>query len=148
MSDPQPVLSPPPAARRLPGALWLMLAIAILLAGILAWQAWAGRATRPDAGPDLSADALDERLLQAEAAIVTLRRAQEGANQRITDTRARTGLLRDEVLGVTQRSSLLEDSVRELSGQQRNGIASLRLDEVELLLALAQPRLQIGRAHV
>ena len=144
MSDPQPVLPPPPTARRLPGALWLMLAIAILLTGMLAWQAWSGRAPRPDAGPDLSADALDERLLQAEAAIVTLRHAQEGANQRIADTRARTGLLRDEVLGVTQRSSLLEDSVRELSGQQRNGIASLRLDEVELLLALAQQRLQLS----
>lgn len=143
MSDPLPVL-PPPAPRRLPGALWFLLAIALLLAALLAWRAWTQQRPAADAGPDLSAEALDERLLQAEAAITSLRRAQDNTNQGLTDTRARTGLLRDEVLGITQRSSLLEDSVRELAGKQRNGIASLRLDEVELLLELAQQRLQLS----
>jgi uroporphyrin-3 C-methyltransferase len=143
MTDPQPALPPPPP-RRLPGALWFLLAIAVLLAALLAWRAWTQRHAAADAAPDLSVEALDARLLQAESAISSLRRGQDSINQRLADTRARTGLLRDEVLGVTQRSSLLEDSVRELSGQQRNGIAALRLDEVELLLALAQQRLQLS----
>jgi len=145
MSEPQPILPPPPP-RRLPGALWFLLALALLVAGLVVWRTWdqhGGRSSGNDA-PDLSNEGLDARLLQAEAAITSLRRGQSTANQQLTDTRARTGLLRDEVLGVTQRSSLLEDSVRELAGQQRNGIASLRLDEVELLLALAQQRLQLS----
>lgn len=143
MSDLHPVLPPPPP-RRLPGALWVLLAVAVLVAALAGWRAWTQH--RPAAaGPDpLSAEGLDERLLQAEAAITSLRRAQDSTNQRVVDTLARTGLLRDEVLGVSQRSSLLEDSVRELSGQPRNGIASLRLDEVELLLAFAQQRLQLS----
>jgi uroporphyrin-3 C-methyltransferase len=143
MSDPQPV-PPPPPSRRLPGALWFLLALALLVAGLLVWRAMDQHRARADDGPDLSNEGLDARLLQAEAAITSLRRGLATANQQLTDTRARTGLLRDEVLGVSQRSSLLEDSVRELAGQQRNGIASLRLDEVELLLALAQQRLQLS----
>ncbi len=144
MSDPQPIHSTPSPVRRLPGALWPMLVIAIGLTAMLAWQAWSGSARNAPVGPDLSAPALDERLLQAESAIASLRRSEDAINQRLADNKARTSLLRDEVLGVTQRSSLLEDSVRELSGQQRNGVASLRLDEVELLLALAQQRLQLS----
>jgi uroporphyrin-3 C-methyltransferase len=145
MSDPQPIPPPPPAPRRLPGALWILLAIAVLLAALLAWKGWRDRnAVAVDSGPDLSAEALDQRLLQVEAGLAALRRAQDTTNQRLVDTRARTGLLRDELLGVTQRSALLEDSVQELSGQTRDGIAALRLDEVELLLALAQQRLALA----
>jgi uroporphyrin-3 C-methyltransferase len=93
---------------------------------------------------DLGPEALDARLLQVESAINSLRRSQEALNQKLNDTRARTGLLRDEVLAATQRASLLEDSVRELSNTRRDGVAALRLDEVELLLTLAQQRLQLA----
>jgi uroporphyrin-3 C-methyltransferase len=48
------------------------------------------------------------------------------------------------VLAGTQRLSLLEDSVREASSSQRDGVAALRLDEIELLLTLAQQRLQLA----
>lgn len=135
---------PPPVTRRLPAALWVLLAIALGLAAMLAWKAWAGRAPAAEAVVDLGPEALDARLLQAEAAIASLRRSNESLNQKLTDTRARTGLLRDEVLAVSQRSSLLEDSVREAAGSQHDGIAAARLDEVELLLTLAQQRLRLS----
>lgn len=144
MGEPVSAVIPSPPPRRLPAALWLLLLIAVLLAALLAWKAWSARASAPEQGVDLRPEALDARLLQAEASISSLRRAQDALNQRLTDTRARTGLLRDEVLGVTQRSSLLEDSVRELSNGQRDGVAALRLDEVEVLLTLAQQRLQLA----
>ena len=144
MGEPVSAVIPSPPPRRLPAALWLLLLIALLLAALLAWKAWSARAHPPEQGVDLRPEALDARLLQAEATISSLRRAQDALNQRLTDTRARTGLLRDEVLGVTQRSSLLEDSVRQLSNGQRDGVAALRLDEVEVLLTLAQQRLQLA----
>lgn len=136
------VVTPPPS-RRLPGALWFLLAIGITLAALLAWKAWSGRIGN-DPVVDLRPEALDARLLQVEASVASIRRGQESFNQKLTDTRARTGLLRDEVLALAQRSSLIEDSVRELSVGQRDGVAALRLDEVELLLTLAQQRLQLA----
>jgi uroporphyrin-3 C-methyltransferase len=124
--------------------LWVLLAIAVLVAALLGWKAWGSRAPEQRPSIDLSPEGLDQRLLQVEASITSLRRSQESLNQSLTDTRARTGLLRDEVLAVTQRSSLLEDSVRELSAGQRSGVAALRLDEVELLLTFAQQRLRLA----
>ena len=144
MSLPVPDPSPPIPPRRLPAALWALLGIAALVAALLGWRAFTTQnATREDA-VDLRPEALDARLLQVEAEITSLRRSQESLNQKLTDTRARTGLLRDEVLASTQRSSLLEDSVRDLSSVRRDGVAVLRLDEVELLLTLAQQRLKLA----
>ncbi len=135
-----------PVNRRLPGAAWVLLAIAALLAALFGWKTWSGSASARRAAPavDLSAEALDERLLAVEAAQENARRGQAAQEQRLVDTRARTGLLRDEVLALTQRASLLEDSVREAAQGGRDGVAALRLDEVELLLVVAQQRLQLS----
>ena len=144
MSPPVPDSSPTIAPRRLPAALWVLLAIAALVAALLGWRTWSTRSAIGEDAVDLRPEALDARLLQVEAEITRLRRSQESLNQKLTDTRARTGLLRDEVLASTQRSSLLEDSVRDLSSVRRDGVAVLRLDEVELLLTLAQQRLGLA----
>ena len=144
MSESVSDVVPPPSRRRLPGALWFLLAIAVVLAALFAWKTWSARKASTEDVVDLRPEALDARLLQVEASVATLRRGQESLNQKLTDTRARTGLLRDEVLAVTQRSSLLEDSVRELSNGRRDGVAALRLDEVELLLTMAQQRLRLA----
>jgi uroporphyrin-3 C-methyltransferase len=130
--------------RRLPGALWVLLAIAALLAALFGWKTWSKPHTRAAESVDLSAEALDARLLQVEAAQDAARRTQEAQEQRLVDTRARTGLLRDEVLALTQRASLLEDSIREAAQGGRDGVGALRLDEVELLLTIAQQRLQLS----
>lgn len=144
MNTPAPVPATPVPPRRLPGALWLLLAIATLLASLLAWKAF----MRPHGGEapavDLSVEALDARLLEVESAQATARRAAAAQEQRLVDTRARTGLLRDEVLALTQRASLLEDSVREAAEGSRNGVLALRLDEIELLLTIAQQRLRLS----
>ena len=143
MNEPVTDASPPPAPRRMPAALGFLLVIALIIAALVAWKIWSTRSGAEHA-VDLSPEALDARLLQVETEVATLRRSQEALNQKLTDTGARTGLLRDEVLAVTQRSSLLEDSVRELSNGRRDGVAALRLDEVELLLTMAQQRLRLA----
>lgn len=134
-----------PSARRPFGALgWLMLLLVVAALAAGGWHAWRTLGAEAPEGPDLSPEALDARLLDAEQAVVTLRRTQQGLDQRLTDTTARTGLLRDEVLGVGQRAALLEDSLRELSAQASEGREALRLDEAELLLSLAQARLDVA----
>lgn len=144
MSTPLSDPLPPPQHRQMPAALWVLLAIAALVAGLLAWRHFSNANAPTEAGVDLRPEALDARLLQVEASITSLRRSQDAMNQQLTDTRARTSLLRDEVLAGTQRASLLEDSVRELSSVRRDGVAVLRLDEVELLLTLAEQRLRLA----
>jgi len=134
-----------PAPRRAFGAIGWLLLLAVLAAGSYgAWRGWQYFAPVADDGPDLSPEALDARLLAAEQTVTTLRRTQQNLDQRLTDTTARTGLLRDEVLGVGQRAAILEDSLREFSAQAGEGREALRLDEAELLLSLAQARLGIA----
>lgn len=142
MSTPVPESQQSVPARRLPGALWVLLAIATLLAALFGWKTWSQQDEREIETVDLSNEALDARLLQVESQQETARRAQEAQEQRLVDTRARNGLLRDEVLALTQRASLIEDSVRDAGS--RDGVAALRLDEAELLLTIAQQRLQLS----
>jgi uroporphyrin-3 C-methyltransferase len=134
---------PSPAPRRSGAAGWLLLVVLLLAAaagGVWWWQ----QRTPADPGIDLSPEALDSRLLGVEQAVTTLNREQSGLEQKLTDTTARTGLLRDEVLGLGQRAAILEDNLHELSLQASEGRETLRLDEVELLLGLAQARLRIA----
>lgn len=144
MSDSQPAI-PLPAAptHRWIATLWLLLALAVSIAAALAWKVFSEPSVSDDS-IDVSAEALDARLLQVEAATASSHRSQGALNQRLSDVSARTGLLRDEILGVTQRAALLEDSVRELSGNRRGATMALRLDEAELLLTIAQERLRLA----
>jgi uroporphyrin-3 C-methyltransferase len=139
---PNPPVAASPARPRTswPWFALLVIGVAVLVA---MWVRRPQPATRPVA-VDLSPEALDSRLLQAETGLTGLRRGQENLGQRVSDDRARTDLLRDEVLGVGQRAALLEDSVRELTDTRRDAAASLRLDEAELLLTFAAERLQLA----
>ncbi|MGH8030231.1 MAG: uroporphyrinogen-III C-methyltransferase [Arenimonas sp.] len=112
---------------------------------IAGWWYWNARNRPVVQTLDLSPEALDSRLLAAETGLGSARRAQEALIQRLADNRARTDLLRDEVLGVGQRAGLLEDSVRELSDTRHDAAGALRLDEAELLLTIASERLRLGR---
>lgn len=125
---------------------WLgAFVLLLLLIGALAWKFWPNApAAHAESNVDLSPEALDARLLQTENSLSTLHRTQETLNQRLTDTSARTGLLRDEVLGIGQRAALLEDSVREISSSKRDAAQALRLDEAEVLLTIAGERLQLA----
>lgn len=125
-------------------SLWLFGVLLLAAVLLLAWKLWPQPARHSEANVDLSPEALDGRLLQAENSLTTLHRTQETLNQRLTDTSARTGLLRDEVLGVGQRAALLEDSVHELASSKHSAAQSLRLDEAELLLTIAAERLQLA----
>ena len=129
-----------------PRGSWPWLALLVLgVLTIAGWWYWNMRNRPVVETVDLSPEALDSRLLQAETGLGGVRRTQETLTQRLADNRARTDLLRDEVLGLGQRAGLLEDSVRELSDTRQDAAAALRLDEAELLLTIASERLRLGR---
>jgi uroporphyrin-3 C-methyltransferase len=70
--------------------------------------------------------------------------ANKRTNTRLQQAEATNRVLRDELLGIGQRAALLEDSVSKLADPDRHGAQALRLDEVEMLLGMAQQRLQLA----
>lgn len=117
------------------------IAVLVLLALVaVTWRWWQQRQAQEQAHSLEAAQqitALEERL-------DVLRRDQRILTQRVQDAAATNRVLRDEVLGLGQRGALLEESVAKLSDPTRHGAQALRLDEVELLLSLAQQRLLIA----
>ncbi|WP_355606493.1 hypothetical protein RZV17_01115 [Xanthomonas cannabis] len=128
--------------RRFPLA-WLLLAVAVVAVGValfLGWRAWQSYQT----AQLQAAQAQQQRWDGTQQLLETLRRDQRLANERLQDAAATNRVLRDEMLGLSQRSALLEDTVQKLADPNRHGAQALRLDEVELLLRLGQQRLSIA----
>lgn len=121
----------------------IVLLLALLLLGLLGWRGWAMWQAR-EARVRASAAESEQRIGALEQRIDALRRDQRAQTQRILDAAATNRVLRDEVLGLSQRGALLEDSVSKLADPTRHGAQALRLDEVELLLSQAQQRLTIA----
>ena len=114
-----------------------------LLLGLLGWRGgvmWRASESREQA----RAAETGQRIEALEQRVAGLRRDQRAQTQRILDAAATNRVLRDEVLGLSQRGALLEDSVSRLADPTRHGAQALRLDEVELLLSQARQRLEIA----
>lgn len=118
----------------------LLVALLLGLAGWRGWVAWHAREQQAQA----TIDQAEQRIAALEQRLEALRRDQRAQTQRILDAAATNRVLRDEVLGLSQRGALLEDSVSKLADPTRHGAQALRMDEVELLLIQAEQRLAIA----
>lgn len=76
-----------------------------------------------------------------EATVEALRRDQRAASQRLQDAATTNRVLRDEVLGLSQRSALLEENLAKLADSANQGRQAVQRDEAELLLTQAAQRL-------
>ncbi|KRG46897.1 hypothetical protein ARC20_04310 [Stenotrophomonas panacihumi] len=134
MNDPLPT-------RRRP-LLWLSLLVLVVLAlaAGFGWREWQSRL----AAQQQDEDARVQRWTALEQNMDALRRDQRAANQRLQDAAATNRILRDEMLGLSQRGALLEETVERLADTERHGAQALRLDEVELLLNQGEQRLAIA----
>jgi len=130
-----------PILRRPGRWVFVLLLVAAIIALVL-WQPWSKPAISVDA-VNLSPEALDARLLVAEQQLQRAQRLQENLDKKLADTQSRTGLLRDEVLGVNQRAGIIEENVREMAKAQNNSRQSVQLEALELLLVLADARINV-----
>jgi uroporphyrin-3 C-methyltransferase len=108
---------------------WLLLAVAVAAVGValfLGWRAWQSY----QSGQLQAAEAQQQRWDGTQQMLDTLRRDQRLANERLQDAAATNRVLRDEMLGLSQRSALLEETVQKLADPNRHGAQALRLDEV------------------
>jgi uroporphyrin-3 C-methyltransferase len=136
-----PLPPPLPGRRRGGSALAWLLALLVLAAG--GWFAWQGWQARAQQAREVEAQAT-QRLGALEQRIDALHDDQRAQAQRLRQAATTNRVLRDELLGIAQRAALLEDSVSALADPERNGAQALRLDELELVLGLAQQRLRLA----
>jgi uroporphyrin-3 C-methyltransferase len=143
---PPPVTTPPPAAPPRRGrALPLLVALLLLgAAGFGAWQWWnRTRSERDVAAARAEGDALQRRLGTLEAELQSQARSQKALETRLADAAATNKVLREELLGMGERASLLEDAVARLAENRLRGEVVLRLNEAEFLLLLGEERLRL-----
>lgn len=126
-----------PVPRRNRAALWLVTVALLALAAYLGWTWWQRRVDAETADLGRQVDAISQR-------VNAIRGEQRSYGRRLQQADSLNRVLRDELNGIGQRASLLEDSVAKLADPDRFGAQALRLDETELLLALGERRLLIA----
>ncbi|MEO6172562.1 MAG: uroporphyrinogen-III C-methyltransferase, partial [Arenimonas sp.] len=131
-----------PMIRR-PGLTITVMLLGAIIVSLAFWQPWAKPATPASDTVDLSPEALDARLLATEQQLSRAQRLQQSLEKKLADAQSRTGLLRDEVLGVNQRAAILEENVLEMAKQQNDSKQSVQLEALELLLILADARIRV-----
>lgn len=131
--------TPPPAPSR-PHARWLLpLAVLAVLGagGYAGWRYWQQQQSDQQAQAQTTAVQLQGLTATVEA----LRRDQRASSQRLQDAAATNRVLRDEMLGLSQRSALLEENLAKLADSANQGRQAVQRDEAELLLTQAAQRL-------
>jgi uroporphyrin-3 C-methyltransferase len=108
-------------------------------AGAFGWKQWQSHGQR-----ERTESELEQQLAAVDGRIDAIRRDQRAQIQRLQQADATNRVMRDELLGIGQRSALIEDTVAKLSDPDRHGAQALRLDETELLLTMGQQRLTIA----
>ncbi|WP_242112851.1 uroporphyrinogen-III C-methyltransferase [Luteimonas aquatica] len=139
MSTPTPS---PSTARRRGGAalLWLLVLAALAAAGWFGWRWW-----QQDRAHARNAEAQSiQRLAALESRTAALREDQRAQGRRLQQGDATNRVLRDELLGLGQRAALIEDSVSKLADPEHSGAQALRLEELEIVLGIAQQRLRLA----
>jgi uroporphyrin-3 C-methyltransferase len=133
----------PPAPARRGGTLALIVAlIALGLAGFAAWRIVAIERGRGDAESAMRSE-IDARLADLSRNADQRKRDLDTLRSRLGDTDSVNKSVREELLGLGERSRHLEDAVANLAEQRLTGRDALALNEAEFLLQLAQERLEL-----
>jgi uroporphyrin-3 C-methyltransferase len=121
---------------------WLLLLIAIGAAagGIWLSQQRAERADRTQMEWQQVADELRGRQTEVDRSLDALRARQQTTLERLDDVAASQRVVRGELLGISERSSLLEDALTRLAQSRQEGAQAMLLDEAEFLLLTGEER--------
>jgi len=132
--------SPPPRRRGIAGGLVLL---ALVLAGLAGWRGWAWWEVR-EVRERVALDVAEQRAEALQARIEAAHRELRVQAQRLQDAAATNRILREEMLGLSQRGALLEEAVARLAASDRQGTRALRLEETASLLTQAAQRIEIA----
>lgn len=129
--------SPPPTSRALRWIIPVLLLLVIVAVAAWGWTRWQAELAR---NAQRQADA-NVQLQGLVDSVEALRRDQRSTSQRVQDAASTNRVLRDEMLGLSQRNALLEENLAKLADSTRHGAQAMQLEEAELLLGQASQRL-------
>src|SRR5690606_12663325 len=122
--------------RRLP-LRWLAAVLVVLAAAAAGWFFWRGWQAEQRQDEQARATAA-RQLADLQKTVEDLRRDQRATARGVQDAASTNRVLRDEMLGLGQRSALLEENLARLADNSREGTQAVRREEAELLLVQAR----------
>lgn len=129
-----------PTPPRRPPLRWLAAVLVVLAAFAAGWFFWRG--WQAEQRQDEQARATTARqLADLQKTVEDLRRDQRATARGVQAAASTNRVLRDEMLGLGQRSALLEENLARLADNSREGTQAVRREEAELLLVQARQRL-------
>jgi uroporphyrin-3 C-methyltransferase len=142
-ADSSAIATASPTPRR-GGSGWFVILLVLLLGGGAFWL-WRQLEHSEERVAQMAREAVDEvqARQQIAAQLESLRSAVKSIETRAADNAATNKILREELLGMGERASLLEDAVARLADNRLRGEVMLRLNEAEFLLLMGQERLRL-----
>lgn len=121
---------------------WLAVALVVLALAAAAWLA-IGKARERAASESAAIVALRAEIDDLRAALRAADAARTAIERRVTANEGVNRSLREEVLGVGERTRALEDAVARLARRGLTGSTELKLNEAEFLLSMGEERLAL-----
>jgi uroporphyrin-3 C-methyltransferase len=124
------------------GGAWLIALIALGVGGVALWRAYAIEHGQADAQAAARTE-LVARIDELSRSVDQRKRDLDSLRARVADADGVNKSVREELLGLGERSRHLEDAVANLAEQRLSGRDALALNEAEFLLQQAQERLAL-----
>jgi uroporphyrin-3 C-methyltransferase len=139
---PSPAAHARSSAARGGAAAWLVALLALVVAGVALWRAYVVEHGQADAQAGIRNE-LSARVDELARGIDQRKRDLESMRTRLADSDGVNKSMREEMLGLGERSRHLEDAVANLAEQRLSGRDALALNEAEFVLQQAQERLAL-----
>ena len=124
------------------GAAWLIALIALAVGGVALWRVYAIEHGQAAAQAAVRTE-LVARIDELSRSVDQRKRDLDSLRARVADADGVNKSVREELLGLRERSRHLEDAVANLAEQHLSGRDALALNEAEFLLQQAQERLAL-----
>ncbi len=142
MTDTDALLDRDAQPQRRAGWRWPLVVIIVLALASLAWLTVSQLRQRA-ANESAGIAALRTELDDVRAALRAAEAARSAIERRVTANEGVNRSLREEVLGIGERTRALEDAVARLARRGLTGSTELRLNETEFLLSMGEERLAL-----
>ena len=121
---------------------WVVALLALVVAGVSLWRIY--QIERGQVAAQRAAQVeIDARIDALGNGVDQRKRELESLRARVTDVDAVNRSVREELLGLGERSRHLEDAVANLAEQRLSGRDAMAMNEAEFLLQQAQERLAL-----